>query len=118
MLDPGSPTEFVLRRPAVWAVAQSHEWTPPFESDAVRSAFERSIQSELAVLAVTLLPGDPGARLAGPELVVRLELVQGLTREELDATTARLARRWAADEAIATAVDSLAVKLVGGTSAA
>ena len=116
VLDPGSPTEFVLRRPAVWAVAQSHEWTPPFESDAVRSAFERSIQSELAVLAVTLLAGDPQALLAGPELVVRLELVQGLTREELDATTARLARRWAADEVIATAVDSLAVKLVGGTS--
>ena len=49
---------------------------------------------------------------------MRLELVQGLTRDELDATTARLARRWAADEVIATAVDSLAVKLVGGTSVA
>ena len=47
---------------------------------------------------------------------MRLDFVQGLTREELDATTARLARRWAADEAIATAVDSLAVKFVGGAS--
>ena len=77
VLDPGSPTEFVLRRPAVWAVAQSHEWQPPFESDAVKSrrSSGRS-QSELAVLAVTLLAGDPGARLAGPELVVRLELVR------------------------------------------
>ena len=66
VLDPGSPTEFVLRRPAVWAVAQSHDWVPPFESEGVKSAFERSIRSELAVLAVTLLAGDPGARLAGP----------------------------------------------------
>lgn len=116
VLDPGSETEFVLRRPAVWAVAQSHEWQPPFESEAVREAFARSIVRELAVLGVTLHAGDPHARLAGPELIVRLELVSGLTRDELDATTARLARRWAADDVIATAVDSLAVKLVGGAA--
>ncbi|MGW9630409.1 SseB family protein [Agromyces sp. NPDC055520] len=113
VLDPASPTEFVLRRPAVWSVAQSHEWQPPFDSPAVGEAFRRSIDRELAVLGVTLLPGDPTARLTGPELVVRLELVGGLTREELDAITARLARRWAADDVIATSVDSLTVKLVG-----
>jgi hypothetical protein len=112
VLDAGSPTEFVLRRPAVWAVARSLPWRPPFESSDVVAAFERSISSELAVLGVELRPGDPDARLAGPELVVRLTLVAGLTREELDATTSRLARRWAEDEAIATGVDSLAVKLV------
>lgn len=116
VLDPGSETEFVLRRPAVWAVAQSHEWRPPFESASVRAAFARSIERELAVLAVTLHAGDPDARLLGPELIVRLELVAGLTRDELDATTARLARRWAADDVIATGVDSLAVKLVGGAA--
>ena len=113
VLDPGSDPEFVLRRPAVWAVAQSQPWQPPFDSEAVREAFARSIARELAVLGVTLLSGDPDARLAGPELVVRIELIAGLTREELDATTARLAHRWAADDVIATAVDSLAVKLVG-----
>ena len=112
VLDPGSPTEFVLRRPAVWAVAQSQPWVPPFESAAVAAAFERSVASELAVLGVDLLPGDPEARLRGPELVVRLRLVAGLTRGELDATTARLARRWAEDDAIATGVDSLVVRLV------
>jgi len=118
VLDPGSESEFVLRRPAVWAVAQSQQWQPSFESDDVVAAFRRSIDRELAVLAVTLHAGDPDARLAGPELIVRLELVAGLTREELDATTARLARRWASDDVIATAVDSLTVRLVGGASVA
>ena len=113
VLDPGSETEFVLRRPAVWAVAQSQPWRPPFESDAVVAAFERSVSSELAVLGVDLLPGDPEARLRGPELVVRLRLVAGLTRADLDATTTRLARRWAEDDAIATGVDSLVVRIVG-----
>lgn len=117
VLDPASATEFVLRRPAVWAVAQQKPWTPPFEDDAVRLAFERSVASELAVLGVDLAAGDPLARLAGPELVVTLHLVAGLTRDELDATTARLARRWAEDDAIATGVDSLAVRLVGGGGA-
>jgi hypothetical protein len=101
----------VLRRPALWAVAQQQPWQPPFESDAVRAAFEASIAGELAVVGVDLMPGDADARLHGPELVVRLRLVAGLTRTELDAVTARLARRWAADDTIATGVDSLTVRL-------
>jgi hypothetical protein len=115
VLDPGSDTEFVLRRPAVWAVAQSHAWQPPFEAIEVREAFEQSITTELAVLGVGLVPGDPDARLVGPELVVRLTLVAGLTRGELDAVLQRLAARWAADDAIATLVDSLTVRLVTGS---
>ena len=117
VLDPGSAGEFVLRRPAVWAVAQSQPWHPPFDSVEVRDAFERTIATELAVLGVELLPGDPDARLAGPELVVRLTLVAGLTRPELDAVLQRLAARWAADDAIATLVDSLTVRIVAGPDA-
>ncbi|AWB95227.1 hypothetical protein DCE93_05775 [Agromyces badenianii] len=112
VLDPGSPTEFVLRRPAVWAVAQSQPWHPSFDSSEVRDAFERTIATELAVLGVELTAGDPDARLAGPELVVRLSLVAGLTRAELDAVLQRLAARWAADDAIAMLVDSLTVRLI------
>lgn len=117
VLDPASPSEFVLRRPAVWSVAQQLPWRPPYESAAVREAFERSVAGELAVLGVDLEAGDPDARLAGPELVVRLRLVSGLTRSELDATTTRLARRWSEDDAIATGVDSLAVRLVSDAAA-
>ncbi|MFD4420529.1 SseB family protein [Agromyces sp. NPDC058484] len=112
VLDPGSDTEFVVRRPAVWAIAQSRAWHPPFDSPEVREAFSRSIGTELAVHDVELAAGDPDARLAGPELVVKLSLVRGLTRRELDAVLQRLAARWAADDAIATLVDSLTVRLV------
>ena len=104
----------MLRRPAVWAVAQSQPWHPPYDAIEVRDAFEQSITTELAVLGVELAPGDPDARLAGPELVVRLTLIAGLTRAELDAVLQRLAARWAADDAIATLVDSLTVRLVTG----
>ncbi len=117
VIDPGSESEFVLRRPAVWAVAQSQPWHPSFDSAEVRDAFERSIGTELAVLGVELAAGDPDARLSGPELVVHLALVAGLTRAELDAVLQRLAARWAADDAIATLVDSLTVRLVTGPPA-
>ncbi|KQM83838.1 hypothetical protein ASE68_12070 [Agromyces sp. Leaf222] len=111
VLDPGSETEFGLRRGAVWAVAQGHAWRPAAESEPIGEAFARSVASELAVIDVRLVDGDPDARLLGPELVVELELVSGLERVELDAVLARLAQRWAADDVIATGVDSLKVRL-------
>lgn len=113
VVDPGSDTEFVIRRPAVWALAQGVPWQEPVRDPAVRLAFLESISTELAVLDVHLEAGDPGARLRGRELRVRLQLVAGLTRAELDAVLGRLAQRWAVDDRIATGVDSLEVKLAG-----
>ncbi len=111
VLDPTSDTEFVLRRPAVWAVAQGHRWEPSFLSPEVFTALQESVAHELAVIDVAVAAGDPDARLRGPELIVILELVDGLEREVLDAVLARLAQRWAADDRIAVLADSLTVKL-------
>ena len=111
VLDPGSETEFVLSRPAVWAVAQGQPWEPSFLSPEVYAGLQSSVGSELAVIDVAVSSGDPEARLRGPELVVTLELVAGLDRETLDAVLARLAQRWAADDRIAVLVDSLTVRL-------
>ncbi|OLH51605.1 hypothetical protein, partial [Xanthomonas oryzae] len=108
---PTSGTEFVIRRPAVWAVAQGHAWEPSFLSPEVVTALRESIAHELAVIDVAVAPGDPDARLRGPELIVVLELVDGLEREVLDAVLARLGQRWAADDRIAVLADSLTVKL-------
>jgi len=111
VLDPTSDTEFILRRPAVWAVAQGHDWEPSFLSPEVFGALQESVAHELAVIDVAVAPGDPDARLRGPELVVVLELVDGLEREVLDAVLSRLAQRWAGDDRIAVLADSLTVKL-------
>jgi len=111
VLDPTSETEFVIRRPALWAIAQRQEWTPSHRDPAVFTAFVESIGSELGVHDVALAAGDPDARLAGEEVVVRLQLARGLTQDELEAVLGRLAQRWAADDVIATRVDSLRVVL-------
>lgn len=111
VLDPTTETEFVFRRPAVWAIAQTQPWEPSFVSPEVFLALQESIAHELAVIDVRVAAGDPDARLRGPELVVHLELIDGLHRDVLDAVLARLAQRWAADDRIAVLVDSLGVKL-------
>ncbi len=116
VLDPGSDTEFVVRRPAVWAVAQDEPWEPAFRSVEVYAGLHASIGTELAVIDLAVEAGDPTARLRGPELVVRLELMPGLDQSELDAVLGRLASRWAADDRIAVLVDSLTVQLVRGVS--
>ncbi|MCC2033866.1 SseB family protein [Microbacterium allomyrinae] len=112
VLDPGSSTEFVIRRPAVWAIGQGLPWEPSFTSPEVVAGLHSSIGGELAVLDLAVEAGDPDARLRGPELVVRLHLIHGLEQEELNAVLSRLAARWAADDRIAVLVDSLTVKLV------
>ncbi|MFT3798673.1 SseB family protein [Microbacterium sp.] len=112
VIDPASETEFVLRRPAVWAIGQGQPWEPAHLSPEVFAGLQESIGSELGVLDLSVASGDPGARLRGPELVVRLHLVDGLDQLELDAILQRLAARWAADDRIAVLVDSLTVKLI------
>ncbi|WP_020098312.1 SseB family protein [Microbacterium sp. 11MF] len=112
VIDPGSETEFVLRRPAVWAIGQGLPWEAPHVSPDVFAGLQESIGTELGVLDLSVATGDPHSRLRGPELVVSLHLVDGLDQPALDAILQRLASRWAADDRVAVLVDALTVKLV------
>ncbi|MET0807048.1 MAG: SseB family protein [Lacisediminihabitans sp.] len=112
VVDPTSATEFVIRRPALWALAQSQPWRPSYLDPEVQGSFDRSVASEADVAAVRLLAGDPDARLAGPELAVHLALRPGLDQPSLAALLARLQQRWASDTVIATRVDSLGLTVV------
>jgi hypothetical protein len=112
VLDPASPGEFVIRRPALWSIGRSERWIPSYLDDEVIAAFETSAGSEESVVAVRLGSGDPDARLAGPEIAVELAIMAGLDRQAVNAVLARLQVVWAADEVIATRVDSLGVTLV------
>ncbi len=111
VIDPGSATEFVLRRPAVWAIGQGLPWESAHLSPEVFAGLQESIGTEMGVLDLSVQDGDPTGRLRGPELIVSLHLVDGLDQAALDAILQRLAARWAADDRIAVLVDSLTVKL-------
>jgi len=112
VVDPTSETEFVIRRPALWALAQSQPWTPSYLDPEVQHRFDESVGTEPDVAEVRLLAGDPDARLAGPELAVHLALRPGLDQPSLAALLGRLQQRWGADAVIATRVDSLGLTVV------
>lgn len=116
VLDPASPTEFVVRRPALWAIARQERWEPAAGSAEVASEFARSVASEPAVSGVSLEPGDPTATLAGPEVIVRLTLAPGLDATALSDLLARVAGRWSESALIAQRVDSLQVSLAAAES--
>ncbi|MEO8263319.1 MAG: SseB family protein [Pseudolysinimonas sp.] len=109
VVDPGTPTMFVVRRPAFPALATGAAWTPSFEDPDVLAAFLDASGGESDLVAVQLAPGDPSARLAGAELLVQLSIRDGLPQPELDALIARLGAAWSASEIIAERVDSLGV---------
>jgi hypothetical protein len=109
VVDPGSDTMFVVRRPAFRALATGDAWVPSFEDPQVLEAFLAASSGEQHLVAVQLAPGDPAARLAGAELLVQLSVLDGLPEQELDALIARLGERWSADELLAERVDSIGV---------
>jgi SseB protein N-terminal domain len=111
VLDATSDTEFAIRRPALWALAQDKPWQPSYLDDAVLAEFMAAAEGEDAIVAIQLAPGDPDARLAGAELVVQLSLVDGLDEIALAELLGREQEHWAASEIIAERVDSMTVKL-------
>jgi len=116
VIDPLNETEFVVRRPAVWAIAQTEPWRSSYLRPEVRAEFVRSADGETNVSDIQLLAGDPEARLQGPELVVQIAMKPGLDKASLDEIMDRLRESWGTSELIAQAVDSLAVQVVRAPS--
>ena len=113
VLDPGSETEFVFRRPAIKAMALQQEWVPSFLNQDVGQAFAEPLdESEPSVLAIYLEAGDPTSRLEGAELQITLKLIAGLNQEDVQSLIGRLSDAWAASELIAESVDSMQLRLI------
>jgi SseB protein N-terminal domain len=111
VLDATTETEFAIRRPALWAMAQDRPWQPSYLDEEVLAEFMSAADGEEAIVAIQLAPGDPDARLSGPELLVQLSLLDGLNEIDLAELLGREQERWSASELIAERVDSMTVKL-------
>lgn len=111
VLDPGSATEFVIRRPAIEAIAQELPWTPAFEDETVSEAFEKALAGNEELAGWSIAGGDPLSVLASAEVELTLLLAKTLTQEEFDELMQRIAKSISESEVIALKVDSLRVKL-------
>ena len=112
VIDPGSETEFVIRRPAIARIAQSLAWQPAELTPSVREVIERSVSSESQVVNFELRSADPEAKLASAELEVALKLVNGVSPADVRELLERVSRYWAESEEFALAVDSVSIKLL------
>jgi hypothetical protein len=112
VIDPGSETEFVIRRPAIARIAQSLDWQPAELNSSVREVIERSVASESQVVDFELRSADPEAKLAGAELEVALKLVNGSSPADVRQLLERVSKHWAESEEFALAVDSVSIKLL------
>ncbi|RKQ33325.1 SseB family protein [Kocuria tytonis] len=122
VVDPGSDPAFVVRRPALWAVAQDRAWTPSYRDFTVDDAVTRAalrIPGIVSALAgpgrgVDSLRGD-GTRLhgggEGPELTVSLQLDRALTEAQVHTTVERFQKALGAQEVVAQSVDSVQLRL-------
>ncbi|MBN6811997.1 SseB family protein [Kocuria marina] len=122
VVDPGTDPAFVVRRPALWAVAQGHEWTPSYRDVAVDDAVTRAALGRSEIVAALAGPGrgvnaarSDGAALRGggegPELTVTLQLRVGLSADEVQAAVGHYQQQLAAQPVMAEAVDSIEVRL-------
>ncbi|WP_337059698.1 SseB family protein [Kineococcus sp. G2] len=106
VLDPAGPVRFVVRRTALWALAQEREWVPaPFDGLVEAAVTEAAAGVE----------GVRGVRLEaapGGELRVVVGVVPGLDGAGLQRLTARLGERLGASPVVADRVDSLDLRLL------
>ncbi|MGJ9372270.1 SseB family protein [Nesterenkonia sp. CF4.4] len=123
VLDPGAELTFVLRRPAVEALAQASRWVPSYQDSELAEALGGILDLCPGVAQLQLQPGDGvGTRTAagdavpgggsGPELSVGIVLEPGL--DEVDARLALASLQAALGDVsmLRERADSVQLKLV------
>lgn len=109
VLDPGNPTQALIPRPAVWAIAQQQPWLPTVDLGVVHPEIQAEVAAVVGpiehVAAVTCAPGRSA------ELAVVLTLEPGLTRAGLDYVLAQVNQALSQSELIAQRVDGLELRL-------
>jgi hypothetical protein len=90
-------------------MAQQQTWNPPHLSVLVTAEFEKGVANEDSITKVVISSLDPYSRLAGPEVKVELQVVAGLSKEQLEEVLHRVTQNWAESEIISSSVDSMAL---------
>lgn len=129
VVDPGADITFVVRRPAMWALAQQGDWTPSYADESLLPVLQAAADADPAITALSAAPGPGVATRAaggtvipgggpGPELRLNVSLRPGLSQEQLAEALQRLQRVLGADVEFAARVDSLELGLQGPAASA
>lgn len=122
VIDPGSSFAFVVRRPALWALAQQASWLPSYRDERLVEIISAisGVEDNILEVRIGLGSGVPAlsadGRLAlgggaGPELRMDLKLRPGLPAAEVDSLARRFRSALQENRDFVERVDSLEVKL-------
>ena len=103
VLDVAGPTTLTLRPSMVWALAQQREWLPAHEDEVVHRAVLAAVREQESVVGHRLGPGEEGRGV----LRIELELVPGLTADQVQAIAAGVGERLATDGEVRARIDGL-----------
>lgn len=106
LLDMASEHRVVVRASMMWAIAQQHPWQPAHRDQHVMDAVQRALRGEDQVVSQTCEDGGDGV------LRLRLALVPGLDRDEVQALATRVGERLAADGETRARIEGLAFAFV------
>ncbi len=122
VINPGQDLTFVVRRPALWALAKAEPWTPSYQDPRVLTLVGELVSTLPEVVDVHIQPGQgvattlgSGQQLdgggAGPELKIVLVLVPGMNQEQLHQTIGVFQQRLAAQRELSELIDSVQLSL-------
>lgn len=113
VLNPGTSSEITLRRGAIKALATGEPYLPAYSDPAVVEALTAAFQGESAWATIeSVRSGDPHCSLAGPEVIVTIRALPGLSSEELHSRLVEATRVWGEDPVLAERVDGFGVKVL------
>lgn len=114
VVNPGTDS-VVVRRPALWAMAQGETFNAPWES----AEFLEETRALLAGIAhiddVTLSAGDPRSTGDGPDVTLSFTVVSGLVPAAVSTLTEAVRERVSGSDTFTSRVDALALILRGRT---
>lgn len=122
VVDPGAEVTFVVRRPALWALAQQREWVPSYADPDLARLVSEAVPPGGHITRVELATGSGvpsrtadgrvvGGGGAGPELRLTLALEAGLSQEDVRSTTGAFQARLQQLQEFVERVDSLEIRL-------
>lgn len=115
VVDPGSPTQVVVRPSMLWALAQQQDWQPahadPFVAEKVRVA----VRDLDPVLDVSL---EDGADVGPGVLRLGIVLAPGLSQDEVQQVATTIGERLATDGEVRARIDGLTFALRAATTPA
>lgn len=109
VVDPGSETQALIPRPAVWAIAQQQPWIPTITDGQVHPEIATEIAAVVGpiehIVAVSVEPGSSA------ELAVALKIDAGLTRAGLNYVLEQVNTALSRSTLVAQRVDGLELRI-------